>query len=105
MHNKYLRTVVGWSLWICGATDRFSDVLKILFLSTTFTTFVLYTEGFQFVGGAYQFTNWAVAIAHGSPLPARVEYAQRDIGYPLLLWLGGYPYSHSLFTLHSSLPS
>lgn len=93
--SALLRVGIGWPLWLCSATDLCSDVLKLLFLSTTFTVFVLYVEGFVFAGGSYQFTDWAVAIAHGRTLPATVNYAQRDIGYPLLLWLGGYPYSHS----------
>jgi hypothetical protein len=92
---KYLRAVIGWPLWLCVPTDRFSDLLKISFFSITFTLFALFSTGLVFVGGASQFTDWAEAIAHGGHLPATSGYASRDVGFPILLWLSGYPQIHS----------
>lgn len=85
-----------WTLWACTATDPISDALKILFLSTTFAILTIYAQGFTFNGDSHEFTDWAVAMARGGGIPPQPIYASRDIGYPLLLWISGYPYTHSL---------
>lgn len=46
-------------------------------------------------GGARQFFQWADQIVGGGPLDPAI--AQRDVGYPLLLVLSGWPWTHSLY--------
>lgn len=83
-------------LWMCIATDRFSDTLKILFVSTMFTLLALNSEAITTSPDTHQFAEWSIAMAQGSALPVQPIYASRNIGYPLLLWISGYPYTHSL---------
>lgn len=65
----------------------------ILVLGVAVTTFFLVFGRYDFPGGAYQFIDWANVIVAGGSLSSDV--AQRDIGYPLLLILGGYPFFKS----------
>jgi hypothetical protein len=62
---------------------------KLALISMLFTAFFLFTSGYHFPGGASHFPNWALAIAHGTTLPP--SHAQRDVGFPLLYILGGFP--------------
>src|ERR1700728_1872689 len=66
---------------------------KLALISMLVTVFFLFTAEFQFPGGAVIFTDWAEAIVHSTLLsPA---HAQRDVGFPLLFILGGFPFLHS----------
>src|ERR1700690_655441 len=66
---------------------------KLALMSMLVTTFFLFTAGYHFPGGASHYPNWADAIVHGMTLPATV--AQREVGFPLLYILGGFPFTHS----------
>jgi hypothetical protein len=67
--------------------------LVILSLGLASTLFFLIFARYDFPGGAYHFTDWAnLLVSGGRPAP---EVAQRDIGYPLLLVLSLYPFTHS----------
>src|SRR5262249_44897866 len=57
------------------------------------TGFFLYTGAYNIAGGGTHFIDWAMAIVNGTTLPATV--AQRDVGYPLLYILSGFPLTHS----------
>src|SRR5829696_5088111 len=65
------------------------DAGKVALLGLTITVFFLFTATYYFPGGAYHFLFYADALLDGHKLP--FEVAQRDVGYPLLLLLGGYP--------------
>jgi hypothetical protein len=67
--------------------------LAILFLSLAATVFFLISLHYYFPGGAQHFIDWANILVTGGR--ANPDMAQRDIGYPLLLVLGGYPCTHS----------
>jgi hypothetical protein len=69
------------------------DRAKLALLSTAVAIFFLFATRIWFVGGAFQFLDYADAIVHGTILPPRA--AARDAGYPLLLILSGYPWLHS----------
>jgi hypothetical protein len=64
------------------------DAGKVALLAIAITIFFLFTGTYWYPGGASHFLAYADAILHGQKLSA--EIAQRDIGYPLLLLLGGY---------------
>jgi hypothetical protein len=65
------------------------DAGKLALLGLAITVFFLFTGTYYFPGGAHQFLAYADAVLYGHKLPS--EVAQRDVGYPLLLLLGGYP--------------
>src|ERR1700758_3592855 len=67
--------------------------LAILFLSLAATVFFLISLHDYVPGGAQHFIDWADILVTGGR--ANPDIAQRDIGYPLLLVLGGYPFTHS----------
>jgi hypothetical protein len=64
------------------------DAGKLALLGLVVTAFFLFTSMYYFPGGAYQFMEWTDAIVQGKTLHPTI--AQRDIGFPLLLLLGGY---------------
>ncbi len=69
------------------------SVGKLALFGVIFTTFFLFTAGYNFPGGAQDYPNWAEAIVRGTTLPPVV--AQREVGFSLLYILGGFPWSHS----------
>ena len=73
------------------------DRAKLALLSALTATFFLFATKTWFPGGASQFIRYADAIVHGTTLPADV--AARDAGYPLLIILSGYLWSHSFIPL------
>src|SRR6266705_695983 len=66
--------------------------MRVALASLAATAFFLFTAGYTFPGGAYHFTNYAEMLLSGG---VSAELAQRDIGFALLLVLGGYPLTHS----------
>jgi hypothetical protein len=70
------------------APDMRVDVVKVLLAGIAVTGFFLFTAPYYYPGGAHHFTSWAEALVHGTKLSP--HFAQRDIGFPLLLLLGGY---------------
>src|SRR6185295_1415090 len=69
---------------------------KIAVIAAVFALFFLFAAEYQFPGGAAQFTDYATALLTGEQKP---NLGSRDIGYPLLLLLGGYGFTHSLIGL------
>jgi hypothetical protein len=76
------------------STSRRMDGGKVALLAIAITVFFLFTATYLYAGGASQFLAYADALLHGQKLP--VEVAQRDVGYPLLLLLGGYEIWNSI---------
>ena len=66
---------------------------KLALISMVVTVFFLFTAGNNLPGGSLDFIAWAEAIVRGTTLPPHV--ASRDIGFPLLYILAGFPWSHS----------
>jgi hypothetical protein len=66
---------------------------KLALISMLVTTFYLFTAGINFPGGALNFPLWAEAIVHGTTLPPRTAW--REVGFPLLYILSGFPWTHS----------
>jgi hypothetical protein len=66
---------------------------KLALMSMLVTVFFLFTAGYHFPGGAKHYPDWALAIIHGTTLYP--DAAQREVGFPLLYILGGFPWSHS----------
>jgi hypothetical protein len=66
---------------------------KLALIGMLVTTFFLFTAGYNFPGGALNFPEWAEAIVHGTMLPPGAAW--REVGFPLLYILGGFPWSHS----------
>lgn len=77
--------------------DHRANVTKIATLSLFPTTFFLFAGVYTFPGGAHLFVMYADYLAHGGVL--RPDIAQRDIGYPLLLWLTGVTYTGSFIPI------
>ncbi|TAK78987.1 MAG: hypothetical protein EPO11_00750 [Gammaproteobacteria bacterium] len=77
------------------STNPISNIQKLLFLSILLTSFFLFTSLYHLEPGGYLFIEYANALAFGKDhLTPNVSV--RDIGYPLLLWMSGYPYHQSL---------
>lgn len=83
-------------VWFPGRNDA-GNLLKLSLVSLLFTGFFLFVGDPQYPGGAQHFTGWADAIANGGTLA--LDVTQRTVGYPLLIWLTGYPYTGSLIPL------
>lgn len=73
--------------------SAYVDAGKLALVGMIFTTFFLFTSGYNFPGGASHYPNWAEAIVHGTTLPPDV--AQREVGFALLYILGAFPFTHS----------
>lgn len=72
-----------------------SHLLRLFLVSIAVAGFFLFAANYRTESGGYLFVMYADALAHGaSYLNANV--VSRDIGYPFLLYLSGYPYHHSL---------
>lgn len=65
----------------------------LFFLSSSFSIFFLFTSEYYFPGGANHFVDWAMLIQHGGH--GYPEMAQRDIGYPLFLFITGFTFLNS----------
>jgi hypothetical protein len=85
-----LATVVAWFL---PSTLTQANIVRILIVSISITIFFLFVGTYFVPGGANQFTVWAEALINGSKLDP--HYAQRDVGYPLILLISGYPFTGS----------
>jgi hypothetical protein len=66
---------------------------KLALISMIVVVFFLFTSGYNFPGGAGHYPDWAEAIVHGTTLSP--DLAQREVGFPLLYILGGFPFTHS----------
>src|SRR5450830_684854 len=76
---------------------------KLALISMLFTVFFLFTAGYHFPGGASHYPDWAEAIVRGTTLPP--SHAQREVGFPLLYILGGFPFTHSFIGITLILAS
>ncbi|MGE3866572.1 MAG: hypothetical protein AB7G04_06620, partial [Hyphomonadaceae bacterium] len=76
---------------------RTADAMKLWLISGAVTTYFLFVTGYILPGGGWHFMAYADALARNEILAPHI--AQRDAGYPLLLWLSGYPYHGSLVPL------
>jgi hypothetical protein len=74
-----------------------ANVAKIALAGSGVAILFLFAVPFWLPGGGSQFVFYADAIAHGTTLPP--QFAQRDIGYPLLILLSGYMITGSLLPL------
>jgi hypothetical protein len=82
--------IVAWPFWP-GATYA-EGGFKIALCSMALALFYLFAAQWQFPGGASQFPLYAKVWMEGGTLSS---LASRDIGYPLLLLLGGYGVTQS----------
>jgi hypothetical protein len=69
------------------------SLAKLTILSMIVTAFFLFTAGYVFPGGGLYFILWADAIVHGTTLPPQTAW--REVGFPLLYVLSGFPWAHS----------
>ncbi|NBP01879.1 MAG: hypothetical protein EBU90_17420 [Proteobacteria bacterium] len=67
--------------------QRLGINIAILF-SGIITLFYFYNGKIQAPGGCTHFFNWAENLFKFGQL--NIHYVQRDVGYPLLIWLSGY---------------
>jgi hypothetical protein len=74
--------------------SHYANYIIIIFFASTITLFFLFTSTNYFAGGAGSFLEFADAIVTGKHT-ARI--VQRDIGFPLLLILTGFPFTDSLY--------
>lgn len=77
--------------------SQFYDLVRLLFLGSVISCFFLFSANFAFPGGAMQFTEYSNALVSGEHL--NISIAQRDIGFPLMLLLSGYPFHHSFIII------
>lgn len=90
---KYPLKAAGALYLLSKPSSALFDTARIFLVALLFGAFFLFAAPYYFPGGANGFTDYAYSLAHGGiQSPAN---AQRDVGYPLLLWLSGYPYTGS----------
>ena len=86
-------TIVRLAAWPFTPGASYAEGgFKIALYSMALALFYLFAAEWQLPGGANHFTMYAKALVEGGSLP---EAASRDIGYPLLLLLGGYGVTQS----------
>jgi len=85
-----LATLIAWFL---PSKLIHVNLARILIVSTAITIFFLFVGTYFVPGGANHFTIWAEALVTGNKLLS--HYAQRDVGYPLVLLISGYPVTGS----------
>ncbi len=72
---------------------RSLPLISIAILSLCVTWFFWCAEGYNIPGGSAMFFTWGDLIGtHATLAP---DLAQRDLGFPLLIWLSGYPLTRS----------
>ncbi|GEM_PF-3852671 len=83
------------------SSNCITDIKKLTFIATCFAGFFLFTSNYYLEPGGYSFLKYADALSVNSSqnIDVNVNLTLRDIGYPLLLWLSGYPYHHSLIVI------
>jgi hypothetical protein len=90
-----LRTTIATLLGFFFSSRTFNlDAAKLGVIGSIVTTFFLFTSLWNFPGGAIHFFSWAYAIVHGSTLPP--QFAQRDVGFPIVVLLSGYTLTGSI---------
>jgi hypothetical protein len=82
--------IAAWPFW--PGRSYAEGGFKIAVLSMMFALFFLFAAEWQFPGGASSFTQYALALLDGGRQP---NLALRDVGYPLLLLVGGYGVTRS----------
>jgi len=80
---------------LLSPSDAAFDVLRICWLSTAFAMFFLYFGCFMVQHDAADNELWADALVSGNSLANRPALRWRDIGYSLILLIGGFPWTHS----------
>ncbi len=90
---KLLSLSATLGAFLLPSRSRHVTAGKLALIGTIFAGFFLFTAGYHFPGGASHFPAWADAIVHGQKLPP--QFAQREVGFPLLYILGGFPFTHS----------
>lgn len=75
--------------WFMPDKSFAMNIVRLWAYSLLATTFFLYAGYFTLPGGGWNFPAWAMAIHTGGHLDP--SFVQRDAGYPILLWLSGYP--------------
>lgn len=68
--------------------DPRADIAKLTLAAAVTAGFFLFTSPYFYPGGGDHFTSWAEALFHGTKL--NPHFAQRDVGFPLLILLSGY---------------
>jgi hypothetical protein len=93
--SPHPRRTLPWSNYVEAMPGGSHSINRavILLLGGLITAFYLCSSRSYFAGGAGSFLEFALAIASGQPTLAIV---QRDIGYPVLLLLTGFPFTGSL---------
>jgi hypothetical protein len=69
-------------------------IFTICALSLIVTALFYHAEGWIVPGGSAMFFTWGEALFTHRTLPP--DFAQRDLGFPFLIWLSGYPWTHSI---------
>lgn len=72
------------------------NLIVIIMCSLVVTIFFLCTAQYYFAGGAGSFFIYANSIVSGTHT---LDITQRDIGFPLMLVLSGFPWTHSILNI------
>ena len=70
--------------------------MRIFLVSAIVGFFYLYFGAFELEPGAADYENWADTLVSGKSLVGQSELYIRDIGMPLIMLIGGFPFTHSL---------
>ncbi len=84
--------------WLLPSDAPF-DILRIVALNAIFAMFFLYLGCFVVQPGSSGYEAWADALVSGASLAGSAALTWRDVGYCLILLIGGFPWTHSFIGL------
>ena len=82
-------------VWLLPSGIAF-DMMRIFLVSAIVGFFYLYFGAFVLEDGAAGYEYWADALVSGESLVGQSELYIRDVGMPLIMLIGGFPFTHSL---------
>ncbi len=89
--RRFAQYCIRWA----APSSRGFDLLRIYALSTIIGLFYLYFGAFAVENGIAHYTQWSEAFVTGASLKGNSAFYIRDVGMAVVLFLSGYPFTHS----------
>jgi hypothetical protein len=99
--NVLTRAAVRVGIWLLPSTSAY-DMMRIFMVSAAVGFFYLYFGSFSVETGVAGYGEWAEALVSGKGFIEQLDSGlveqlkNRDVGMPLIMVIGGFPFTHSL---------
>jgi hypothetical protein len=93
--NVLARAASRVGIWLLPSTKTF-DMVRIFVISAAVGFFYLYFGAFELEHDTAGYEAWADALVNGTSLVGQGGLDHSDVGMPLILVIGGFPFTHSL---------